>query len=226
MRQRLRSGVTRREGRPIVGPLSVQTVSAKAYRHSFYLLPSLYEAQIKIHFASPRTVWSKIAIHFGLSKVVWSKIVIHFGLHTASKVEIAIHFWLHTASKIKIAIHFWLHTASKVEIAIHFGLHTASKVEIAIHFGLHTASKVKIVIHFGLHRHSEYAHRRLLYASLIFSSLRIIFVSPISETRELSKVSHFSYPTQMVGQIRHSFWASYTHSSSPQCVVIGIHCLA
>ena len=63
----------------------------------------------------------------------------------------------------------------------------------------------KIAIHFGLHGHSEHAHRRSLYASLIISSLRIIFVSSINETRELSKVSHLGYPTQMVARLSYSF---------------------
>ena len=146
---------------------------------SQFILPSrrLYEAKSEFILASRRSYEAKSQFIFGFIRPRKSKSQFIFGLHTASKAEIAIHFWLHTASK----------------------------VEIVIHFGLHTASKVEIAIHFGLHRYSEHAHRRLLYASLIFSSLRIIFVSPINETRELAKVSHFSYPTQMVGQIRHSF---------------------
>jgi len=51
-----------------------------------------------------------------------------------------------------------------------------------------------MAIHFGLHGYSEHAHRRLLYASLIISSLQIMFVLLINEPMELSKVSHFSYP--------------------------------
>ena len=158
-------------------PFCVSGHSGKPNRNSFFRLQALREAKSQFVFASPDTSGSKIVIHFGLSEAPGSEIVIHFGLPETPGSEIAIHFWLSEAPEMQIAIHFWLPEASEMQIAIHF----------------------------GLHGHSEHTHRRSFYASLIISSLRIIFVSPINETKELSKVSHLGYPAQMVTRLSHSF---------------------
>ena len=86
-----------------------------------------------------------------------------------------------------------------------FGFLSVRRAKSQFIFRFTESPESKIAIHFGLHGHSEHAHRRLLYASLILSSLRIIFVSSINETKEPSKVSHFGYPAQMVARLSYSF---------------------